>query len=81
MTDTEIIEFVRQAMVISDRRTALALGVVINAELIQQKTGFNVAGYTRLLDNYGVRHTLNNHGNVDRELRGGRSPWKWKTLR
>ncbi len=71
MTAAEIIEFVRQAMAISDRRTVLALGAVENAGLIQQKTGFNVAGYSRLLDNYGVRHTLSSHGNAKRELLRG----------
>ena len=71
MTAIEIMGFVSQAMAVSDRRTVLALGVVTNAELIQQKTGFDVTGYSRLLDNYGVRHTLNNHGNVGREQRRG----------
>lgn len=71
MTHTEIIEFVSQAMAVSDRRTVLALGVVTHAELIQQKTGFDVKGHSHLLDNYGVRHTLNNHGNLEREQRRG----------
>ena len=56
---------------IADRRTLLILGPVSNAPLILQKTGLDVTGYTRVLDNYGVRHTIKQHGNAGRESKRG----------
>ena len=58
-------------MHIADRRTILELGKVANASLILEKTGLNVAGFTRVLDNYGVRHTIKQHGNAAKESRRG----------
>lgn len=58
-------------MQIADRRTILPLGKVANASLILQKTGLNVTGFTRVLDNYGVRHTIKQHGNAANEGRRG----------
>ncbi len=63
--------FAREAMQIADRRTILLLGKVANASLILQKTGLNVSGFTRVLDNYGVRHTIKQHGNAENEGRRG----------
>ena len=66
-----IVSFAREAMHIADRRTILQLGKVTNALLILEKTGLNVAGFTRVLDNYGVRHTIKQHGNAAKESRRG----------
>ena len=66
-----IVEFAAEAMYIADRQTILALGEVVNASLIQEKTGLNVAGFIRVLDNYGVRHTMKQHGNVRQESQRG----------
>jgi phage-Barnase-EndoU-ColicinE5/D-RelE like nuclease3 len=66
-----IVDFAQEAMRIADRRTILALGKVTNASLILEKTGLNVAGFTRVLDNYGVRHTLKQHGNQTHEAKRG----------
>jgi hypothetical protein len=62
-----IADFAQEAMRIADRRTILALGKVTNASLILEKTGLNVTGFTRVLDNYGVRHTIKQHGNAAKE--------------
>ncbi len=41
------------------------------AELIKLKTGLNVSGFKRILDNNGVNHTIKNHGKEKIEsLRG-----------
>ena len=39
--------------------------------LILAQTKFNLAGYTRVLDNYGVRHTMKQHSDTARELKRG----------
>lgn len=66
-----LVSFAREAMQIADRRTILPLGKVANALLIFQKTGLDVTGFTRVLDNYGVRHTMKQHGNAANEGRRG----------
>ena len=58
-------------MQIADRRTLLSLGYVENAPLILQKTGLDVTGFTCVLDNYGVRHTIKQHGNARQESQRG----------
>jgi hypothetical protein len=63
--------FVKEALTVADRRTLLVLGKVDNAPLILQKTGLDVTGFTRVLDNYGVRHTLKQHGNAKQESQRG----------
>ena len=63
--------FAAEAMRIADRRIILTLGNVANASLILEKTGLNVAGFLRVLDNYGVRHTIKQHGNPTQEAKPG----------
>ena len=67
----EIIQFAAEAMRIADRQTLLVIGPVVNVALIQAQTGFNLVGYTRALDNYGVRHTMKQHRDPGRELKRG----------
>ena len=69
--DDDILRFVENALRVADRQTILTLGKVSNAQLILEKTGLNVTGFTRVLDNYGVRHTLKQHGNSVKEDRRG----------
>lgn len=70
-TQKRIADFARDAMNISDRRTIEVIGKVDNATLILQKTGLDVNGFTRVIDNYGVRHTLKQHGDATKEARRG----------
>lgn len=67
----KIVSFAAEAMRIADRKTLLVIGQVNNVALIQGQTGFNLAGYTRALDNYGVRHSMKQHGDAARERKRG----------
>lgn len=67
----QIVRFAREALGIADRQMVLSLGRVENATLILEHAGLNVAGFTRILDNYGVRHTLKQHGDPDQEAKRG----------
>ena len=67
----QIIKFAAQAMTVADHRTIATIGKVENAALILEKTGLNVFGFTRVIDNYGVRHTLKQHGNAAKEILRG----------
>lgn len=60
-------EFAGQAMRVSDRKVGISLGMVENADRIKHDTGFDLSGYERILDNYGVRHTIKQHGNAKAE--------------
>lgn len=37
------------------------------AEKIKNKTGLNVLGYDLIIDNYAIKHIINNHGNKEVE--------------
>ena len=66
-----ITNFAAEAMQIADRQTTVVLGHVENAAMIFEKTGFDVTGFTRILDNYGVRHTVKHHGDAAKEIKRG----------
>jgi phage-Barnase-EndoU-ColicinE5/D-RelE like nuclease3 len=41
------------------------------ANILEQKTGFKLIGYKRIIDKFGINHTLKQHGEVEAEnLRG-----------
>ena len=71
LNSEKITRFASDAMRIADRRTLLVIGEVENVALILAQTGLNLDGFTRVLDNYGVRHTMKQHGNPARELKRG----------
>ncbi len=70
-SSAEVQRFAIASLGIADRRVLLSLGRVENAALILEKTGLNVAGFTRILDNYGVRHTIKQHGDPVKEAQRG----------
>lgn len=39
--------------------------------VLSEKAGLDLSGYRRVIDNFGVRHAVKNHGNEDRELLRG----------
>jgi hypothetical protein len=63
--------FAMEAMQVADRKIELDLGTVKNVERIRDQTGFDLSGYTRSIDNYGVRHTMRQHGDAAVEARRG----------
>lgn len=69
--DAEVIIFAAQSLLIAERRTVIDLGPVANTEKIIEKTGLDVSGFRRILDNYGVRHTMKQHGDAVKEARRG----------
>ena len=67
-----IVGFVRIAKHITDCRTILELGKVANPSLILERPRLNVAGLTRVLNNYGVSLAIKQHGNAAEKSRRGR---------
>ncbi|MGL2994658.1 hypothetical protein [Flavobacterium sp. TSSA_36] len=43
----------------------------IEAEILELKTGFKLIGFIRIIDKFGINHTLKNHGNVNIEAKRG----------
>jgi Phage Mu protein F like protein/phage-Barnase-EndoU-ColicinE5/D-RelE like nuclease3 len=50
------------------------MGQVNAAARVLAATGFDLAGYSSVFDNSAVRHTLNNHGDVKKEMARGQLP-------
>lgn len=63
--------FVPGALAVADRKVEISLGRVTNHERIKADTGFDLEGFERILDNYGVRHTMKKHGNPKAEAARG----------
>jgi hypothetical protein len=59
---------------IADRLVVLPLGQVTNAPAIKAATGFELGGFERILDNYGVRQTMKQHGSLGVESARGQIP-------
>ena len=72
-SNAEITKFASEAMHIADRRTVTIIGKVGNAELILEKTGMDVAGFTRVLDNYGCATPSSNTATKSRKADVDRS--------
>lgn len=71
MGETKIKEFAATALSVADRKVEISLGRVTNHERIKADTGFDLEGFERILDNYGVRHTIKKHGNQKAESARG----------
>ena len=70
-TSSEIASFAAEAAKIADRLVTLPLGPVTNAAAIKEATGFDLTGFERIRDNYGIRHTMKQHGTPAAEAARG----------
>lgn len=68
---TDIVAFAGEAVKVADRLVLLKLGQVQNADVIQAGTGFDLTGFERVIDNYGIRHTMKQHGSPTIEAARG----------
>jgi hypothetical protein len=59
----QLVEFAKNSK--SPENSKLEIGIIdeFEAELIQIKTGFKLRGFKRIIDKFGINHTLKNHGN------------------
>lgn len=57
-------------------RSVIQYGESVSPKTVEafRKGGVDVSGYTHIIDNYAVRHTLKNHGDASRELARGQLP-------
>ena len=48
------------------------------ADNIKEQTGLSVEGYTHIIDNFAVKHTIAKHGNAKKEANRGQLAVTWK---
>lgn len=73
-TEIAIAELAVGAAKSAAEHAVLRLGPVANAAKIHQATGLALVEFEHVLDNYGIRHALNQHGNAAIEaVRGQRA--------
>ncbi|TAE00119.1 MAG: hypothetical protein EAZ97_06875 [Bacteroidetes bacterium] len=72
--DTNIRDFVDQILAdISNKQHKLILGKLTETEVLELESqlGIDLSGYQRILDNFGIKHSLKEHGDAKKEeLRG-----------
>jgi hypothetical protein len=58
---------------ITNKNKVVRLGLIDDeqAETIEEKTEFNIKGYQRVIDVYGIKHALRQHGNKQTEEKRG----------
>jgi ribosomal protein L25 (general stress protein Ctc) len=66
-----IVDFAKKAVSVADRQMVEDIGPVENHAMLLAKTGVDLSGYTRSIDNYAVRHTIKQHGNPEKEAARG----------
>lgn len=67
----DIKSFAESALKIADRKVVVNLGAVENAAVILERSGMDIVGYERIIDNYGIRHTIKGHGKAEKEATRG----------
>lgn len=67
----DIITFARSGPANEKRGVRFATVEDAQAMAILESIGADVSGYTHMIDNFGIRHALNEHGNPDVEARRG----------
>lgn len=71
LKEKALVDFAHRAAAVADKVMTETIGLIDNAAFIFQKTGLDLTGFTRLIDNYGIRHTLKQHGNPAKEAGRG----------
>lgn len=67
----EVIDFAKNGAANEKRGVRFARVDDAAAATIKESTGADVSGYIHMIDNFGIRHALNEHGNPDVEARRG----------
>lgn len=67
----DIITFAKSGPANEKRGVRFASVADAQAAAIRESIGADVSGYTHMIDNFGIRHALNEHGNPEIEARRG----------
>jgi len=62
MNKKDIIAFAEKSAHAKNEHETLFIGEASNHDAILSATGFDVSGYRRVLDNFGIKHIFNRHG-------------------
>jgi hypothetical protein len=67
----EIVLFAERSYWATNEHEILSIGTILNVETIYTATGFDLSGFHRNLDNFGVRHIFKKHGIESIEIKRG----------
>ena len=67
----QLVEFAKNSKSPVNSKFQICIIDEMEAETIEIKTGFKLVGFKRIIDKFGINHTLKNHGNEDIEKRRG----------
>lgn len=67
----QLVEFAKSSKNPINSKLQISIIDELEAEMIELKTGFKLVGFKRIIDKFGINHTLKHHGNVDIENRRG----------
>ncbi|TAF74461.1 MAG: hypothetical protein EAZ53_08735 [Bacteroidetes bacterium] len=66
-----LVEFAKNSKNAINSKLQISIIEQKEAEFLELKTGIKLLGYKRVIDKFGINHTLKNHGNAKTEaLRG-----------
>lgn len=67
----QLVEFAKNSKNAINSKLEINVINELEAAFLELKTGFKLLGYKRIIDKFGINHTLRNHGNEKTEtLRG-----------
>lgn len=67
----ELVEFAKNNKNPINLKLQIGVIDVVEAEILELKTGFKLIGFKRIIDKFSINHTLKNHGNVEIEKKRG----------
>ena len=67
----ELRAFAQRSLVATHIQEKLPLGLITNANAITLATGWDVSGFSHVLENFGLKHAFKHHGNPSIETPRG----------
>ncbi|MCC6346822.1 MAG: hypothetical protein IT388_06500 [Nitrospirales bacterium] len=68
---SELFDYTTEGKDNSVRKVEIAAVALPESEIIKQSTGYDVAGYRHVIDNYSINHILKKHGDETKEATRG----------
>ena len=67
----ELVQFALNSKNTENKKVQINLVDQSEAKILKLKTGLSLLGFKRVIDKFGINHTLKNHGDINKEkLRG-----------
>lgn len=70
----ELVEFAIDSKSAVNKKVNISTITITEAKILKAKTDLDLSGYTRVIDKFGINHTLKEHGNEKTEKPRGLIP-------